>query len=175
MKEQKEGADEERSSSRTRERGKGKVKVKERSPAEEEERLAKIAELLGDGKTGRELEIAIDEWEVRRRRLTDTRTEDADSSRGSNSPTTTEEFTSKIPLTHLYKRSRSADNNEQEPEGHPDSWWSSHTIATGFNADTTGLGYASFDGDHVPVRVFLVRCTRREALTFFLSDSTFLR
>jgi len=27
-------------------------------------------------------------------------------------------------------------------------------MTSGFNADTTGLGYASFDGDHVPVRVF---------------------
>ncbi len=45
--------------------------VKEWSLAEEEERLAKIAELLEDGKTGCKLEIGIGEWEVRRR-TTDT-------------------------------------------------------------------------------------------------------
>ena len=89
--------------------------VKEWSPAEEEEQLAKIIELLEDGKTGHELEIGIGKWEVRRRRMTDTRTDDADSSRGSNSPMTTKECTSKIPLTHWYKQSCSTvDNNEQE-------------------------------------------------------------
>ncbi|KAK2462625.1 hypothetical protein APHAL10511_005358 [Amanita phalloides] len=56
-------------SGRTREKGKGKARTKERSPAEEEERLEKITELLVDGKEGRELEIAIEEWEDGRRRM----------------------------------------------------------------------------------------------------------
>lgn len=54
--------------SRTREKGKGKAKTKERSAVDEEERLEKIAELLVDGKKGRELEIAVEEWEDGRKR-----------------------------------------------------------------------------------------------------------
>ncbi|KAF8736270.1 hypothetical protein AX14_000581 [Amanita brunnescens Koide BX004] len=149
-----------------RERGKGKGKVKERSE-EEEERLVKIAELCLDGMKGRELEIAIEAWQDGRKRAADTsptnttvagadEDHDApmeDSSRGSNSPS---EFPKiPLPLTHWYKRSSSHSPTvmENEQQGSPsqqqdqDSWcWSPPS----FHADTSGLGYGSFDGDHVP-------------------------
>ena len=152
-----------------RERGKGKGKVKERSE-EEEERLVKIAELCLDGMKGRELEIAIEAWQDGRKRAADTsptnttvagadEDHDApmeDSSRGSNSPS---EFPKiPLPLTHWYKRSSSHSPTvmENEQQGSPsqqqdqDSWcWSPPS----FHADTSGLGYGSFDGDHVPVRI----------------------
>lgn len=152
-----------------RERGKSKAKVKERSFEEEEERLAKIAELLVDGKKGHELEIAIEEWQDGRRRTVRERIHDAqmeDSSRGSNSPSSAEAEFPKIhlPLTHWYKRSPSRDSptaieNEQHKSPNPnqqrdpDPWCWSPLITGAFHADTSGLGYGSFEGDHVPVRV----------------------
>lgn len=166
----------------TRERAKSKGKVKERSLEEEEERLAKIAELLVDGKKGHELEIAIEEWQdgrkrtVRERNISTTGVEDdhdvqpEDSSRGSNSPSSAEADFPKIPLplTHWYKRSPSRDSptaieNEQHEspsqQQDPDPWCWSPLITGGFHADTSGLGYGSFEGDHVPVCVYVRPCS----------------
>lgn len=54
----------------TREKGRSKEKGKEKgqSPEEDEERLAKIAELLVEGVKGHDLETAIEEWEESRKR-----------------------------------------------------------------------------------------------------------
>ena len=143
----------------TKERAKSKGKVKERSLEEEEERLAKIAELLVDGKKGHELEIAIEEWQDGRKRTV----VPEDSSRGSNSPSEPEAEFPKIhlPLTHWYKRSPSrhsptaVENEQRDQQQDPDPWCWSPLVTGAFHADTSGLGYGSFEGDHVPVCVYV--------------------